>query len=89
MVEARVKIDYGVDLHARPAALFVQVASKYSSQILIQKEDKEVNAKSVMGVMSLNIAEGDEIIIKVDGKDEIEAMEAMKKLISSGLSNFK
>lgn len=86
MVEAKLYIDYESGLHARPAALFVQVASKFSSQILIQKDNKEVNAKSVMGVMSLNITDGDEIVIKIDGDDEIEAMEAMKRLLYSDLN---
>lgn len=88
MVEAKLSIDYGSSLHARPAALFVQVASKFSSKILIIKGSREINAKSVMGVMSLNISAGDEIIIKVDGIDEIEAMEAMKSLIQNDLNEM-
>lgn len=88
MVEAKLYIDYESGLHARPAALFVQVASKFSSKILIQKGNREINAKSVMGVMSLNISAGDEIIIRIDGADEVEAMEAMKQLIQSDLNEM-
>lgn len=88
MVEAKLYIDYESGLHARPAALFVQVASKFSSKILIQKGNREINAKSVMGVMSLNISAGDEIVIRIDGVDEVEAMEAMKQLIQSDLNEM-
>ncbi|NMA94457.1 MAG: HPr family phosphocarrier protein [Clostridiales bacterium] len=88
MVEAELIVDYESGIHARPAALFVQVASKFSSRILIQKGDREIDAKSVMGVMSLNIASGDKIILKIDGYDEVEAMEAMTKLIKFDLNEM-
>jgi len=70
-------------LHARPAALFVQVASKFSSRIWIQTDTKKVNAKSIMGVMSLGVYSGNEITLIIGGKDEKDAMAALNKLIKS------
>lgn len=70
-------------LEARPAALFVQIASKYESHISILLSDKQVNAKSIMGMMSLGAIKGQEITLLVDGEDEQEAMEALIKFMTS------
>ncbi|MFU0800171.1 MAG: HPr family phosphocarrier protein [Xylanivirga thermophila] len=88
MVQSVVKITHQSGLRARPAALFVQIASKFSSNIWIQKDAKKINAKSIMGVMSLGVAQGDEITLKIEGKDEKEAMDAMKKLINSNFADM-
>lgn len=70
-------------LHARPATTLVNKASQYSSEITLEYKEKTVNLKSIMGVMSLGIQKGAEIVIKVDGDDEAEALagieETMKK----------
>ena len=70
-------------LEARPAALFVQIASKYESHISILLTDKQVNAKSIMGMMSLGAIKGQEITLLVDGEDEEEAMKALTNFITS------
>ena len=74
-------------LEARPAALFVQIASKYESHISILLTDKQVNAKSIMGMMSLGAIKGQEITLLVDGEDEEEAMEALTTFLTSSIIN--
>lgn len=69
-------------LHARPAALFVNKAQKYESEIEIERDNRSVNAKSIMGLMSLGAAFGDTIILKADGKDEEDAVEELTKLMN-------
>lgn len=69
-------------LHARPAALFVQEANRYSSDIYLVLGDKRVSAKSIMGVMSLAVSQGTEIVIEADGPDEVQAVESLAITIS-------
>lgn len=69
-------------LHARPAALFVQEANKFSSEIMVEKEEKKVNAKSIMGIMSLAISSGTEIYISAEGSDAEQAVSALAALVS-------
>ena len=70
-------------IHARPATLLVQTASKYSSDINLEYKGKSVNLKSIMGVMSLGVGQGADVVISADGSDESEALtgieETMKK----------
>ncbi|MBN1282299.1 MAG: HPr family phosphocarrier protein [Proteobacteria bacterium] len=68
-------------LHARAAAAFVKIANRFQSEILVRKEDSEVNGKSIMGVLMLAAAQGTEIAITARGDDSTEAMEALGKLI--------
>lgn len=70
-------------LHARPAALFVQEASKYKSDIRVEKDGKQVNAKSIMGILSLGVSQGTKIKITANGEDEKEAVEGLVKLVES------
>ncbi len=70
-------------LHARPAALFVQEASKYKSDIKVEKDGKQVNAKSIMGILSLGVAQGTKIKITANGVDEKDALDALVKLVAS------
>jgi len=67
-------------LKSKAAALFVQTASRYESQILIECENKKVNAKSIMGVLSLGIKNGESIYVLANGKDEKEALAALEEL---------
>jgi len=67
-------------LHARPATLLVQEASRYSSDIELEYNNKKVNVKSIMGVMSLGIAQGASFTILIDGHDEEEAMKGIEDL---------
>jgi catabolite repression HPr-like protein len=69
-------------LHARPAALFVQEANKFSSEIMVEKDEKKVNAKSIMGIMSLAISSGTEIYISAEGSDAEQAVSALAALVS-------
>lgn len=77
MVEKNVKVLLKTGLQARPAALFVQEANKYSSDVFLQKDGKKVNAKSIMGLMSLAINSGSEITLVTEGNDEQEALDAL------------
>lgn len=82
MIERSVTIQLKTGLQARPAAQFVQEANKYQSEIFITKDGKKVNAKSIMGVMSLALASGTEIVLSADGKDEQDAIDALANFIS-------
>ncbi|WP_066501227.1 HPr family phosphocarrier protein [Abyssisolibacter fermentans] len=68
-------------LHARPASMFTKEASKYEADVKVIKEGKEYNAKSIMGILSMGAMKGDVITIVADGKNEKEAVEALKKLV--------
>lgn len=75
-------------LHARPAARFVEEASKYDSQVLISKDDVEVNGKSIMGVLVLAAEKGSKIQLCVNGKDEKEAVEVLSALLEGKLDQI-
>lgn len=70
-------------LHARPATLFVQKASSFPCEIFIIKGDKRVNGKSIMGIMSLGVAAGQELTIEADGENEAEAVVALGEILES------
>lgn len=84
MVEKTVEITNPTGLHARPAAIFVQSAGKFTSEIWIAKGERKVNAKSIMGLMSLAVAKGTEVIIGAEGEDENLAVKELIDLVSSG-----
>ena len=75
-----IKLENG--LEARPIAMLVQVASRYESSIYIETGDKKVNAKSIMGMMTLILSAGDTITVSADGKDEDEALEGIDDYLS-------
>ncbi|UOE93743.1 HPr family phosphocarrier protein [Alkalihalobacillus sp. LMS39] len=81
MVEKQMEVKLKTGLQARPAALFVQEANRFVSDIFIEKEGRKVNAKSIMGIMSLAIGKGVTINVIVDGKDEEEAIVALENFI--------
>ena len=81
MVETNVEVKLKSGLQARQAALFVQEANRFKSEVYLQKDEKKVNAKSIMGIMSLAIARGTTITLIADGKDEQEAVEGLASLI--------
>lgn len=70
-------------LHARPAALFVQVANKFDARITVKRDNEEVNGKSIMGILMLGVEKDTIIIIEADGKDAQAALEELEKIISS------
>lgn len=78
MTKRSVQIKLENGLEARPVALLVQEASKYDSTIYIHSGDKRVNAKSIMGMMSLNLTEGEEVTVLTEGEDEEKAAEGIK-----------
>ena len=75
-----------VGLHARPATFFIQKANEYKSSIWVEKEERRVNAKSLLGVLSLGIVGGITIRIIADGTDEEQAVEGLVKLVDSGFT---
>ena len=81
-----VTVQNQVGLHARPATFFIQKANEFKSSIWIEKEDRRVNAKSLLGVLSLGIVGGTTIKVMADGADEEVAVESLIKLIESGFS---
>jgi len=88
MIKKELEIINKVGLHARPAAMFVQMANKYTSDVYVEKDSKKVNGKSIMGIMSLGVARGEKIVIITDGPDEEEAMEGITNLIEKTLKDF-
>ncbi|EGA89682.1 HPr-like protein crh (catabolite repression HPr) [Planococcus donghaensis MPA1U2] len=81
MVEKQVKVLLKTGLQARQAALFVQEANRYSADIYLEKDSKKVNAKSIMGVMSLAISKGTEVKVSADGLDEEKAVDSLSKIM--------
>ena len=83
MVEQQVEVKLKSGLQARQAALFVQEANRYHADVFLQKGTRKVNAKSIMGIMSLAVAHGTEIPLFADGKDEQEAIAGLRAMIES------
>ena len=86
MVKKEVTITNNIGLHARPATFFIQKANTFKSSIWIEKDDRKVNAKSLLGVLSLGIAQGMSITVSADGTDENAAVDGLINLIETGLS---
>jgi len=83
--EARVTVEHEKGLHARPASRFVETASTFESEITVQSPDEETaDAKSSLGIMSLGVDTGDEILIRAEGPDSQEAVDALVELIEDG-----
>ncbi|MDR2426687.1 MAG: HPr family phosphocarrier protein [Endomicrobium sp.] len=85
MKEKIIKVSNKMGLHARPAAKLVQTSSKFQSNVKILKDDFEVDAKSIMGVMTLAAAFGSELKFVAEGPDEIEALNSIEELFNSDL----
>ena len=83
MLKKSMQIELPHGLEARPVAELVQVASKYNSRIYVELGTKRVNAKSIMGMMSLSVGNGDEIIVVTDGADEEEAANEIELYLQS------
>ena len=82
MVTQEVTINNEVGLHARPATFFTQKANEFKSGIWVEKDERRVNAKSLLGVLSLGITKGTTITLLADGSDEKEAVAALSELVS-------
>lgn len=83
MVEKQVEVKLKTGLQARPAALFVQEANRFSADIFLEKDGKKVNAKSIMGLMSLAVGSGVVVNIVADGDDEERAVDALSNFVQN------
>lgn len=88
MISRNVTINNSVGLHARPATFFIQKANSYKCSLWVEKEDCRVNAKSLLGVLSLGISKGTEITIIADGQDEADAVEGLIALVDGEFSEL-
>ena len=82
MYAKEVSVQNHVGLHARPATFFIQKANEYKASVWVEKDERRVNAKSLLGVLSLGITKGTTITLLADGSDEKEAVAALSELVS-------
>jgi len=85
-IEKDLPIANRLGLHARPAAMFVRIASRYRSEIWVSKESEEVNGKSIMGLMMLAAGQGSKLHIRCEGPDADKAMEELEALVKAGFN---
>ena len=83
MIRKSITIGISNGLEARPIAMLVQVASQYTSNIYLESEARKLNAKSIMGMMSLGLDNGENVTVSVDGADEEEAMKSIEEYLSN------
>ena len=86
MVKQEVTITNNIGLHARPATFFIQKANTFKSSIWIEKDDRRVNAKSLLGVLSMGIAKGMTVTLIADGQDDSEAISVLVALVQTGFA---
>ena len=84
MIKKPITIQLASGLEPRPVAVLVQVASQYNSKIYVEDGDRKVNAKSIMGMMTLRLSAGESVVVSAEGEDEAEAIENIEKYLSSG-----
>lgn len=82
MIQKSIQIKLETGLEARTVAMLVQVASQFESSVYINADDRKVNAKSIMGMMSLGLASGEEVVVVAEGNDEGSAVEEIEKFLS-------
>ena len=87
MVKKEMTITNNIGLHARPATFFIQKANAFKSSIWIEKEDRRVNAKSLLGVLSMGLVKGTVVTVIAAGDDEAEALDGLEKLITYELND--
>ena len=83
MIKQEITIQIPDGLEARPVALLVQVASQYGSEIYVESDNKKVNAKSIMGMVTLGLYSGETVTVSANGEDEEEALANIEKFLSS------
>ena len=83
MYEKKATVMKAVGLHARPATFLIQKANEFRCSIWIEKDDRRVNAKSLLGVLSLGVAQGATVSIIADGSDEVQAVDTLCNLVNS------
>ena len=84
MVSCEITIKNNVGLHARPATFFIQKANSFKSSIWVERDERRVNAKSLLGVLSMGIVKGMTVTLLADGEDEAEALKGLSDLIDTG-----
>lgn len=89
MTKRDITITNNIGLHARPATFFIQKANSYKSLIWIEKDDRKINAKSLLGVLSLGIAKGMTVTISAEGQDEMDAINGLFDLVNTGFAEFE
>ncbi len=87
MIKKPVVVQISAGMEARPVALLVQVASQYESKIYLETENKRINAKSIMGMMTLNLTEGEALTVSVEGDDEEVAAESIEKYLTGQMAS--
>ncbi len=86
MVSKELTIVNKLGLHARPAAMFVKISSACEAEVLVEKDDEQVNGKSIMGLMMLAAGFGAKIIVTAEGKDETQVLEKLEALVAGGFT---
>ncbi len=84
MTKKAIRIELETGLEARPVAMLVQVASQYDSNIYVECDSKRINAKSIMGMMTLGLVPGEQLVVSADGADEEKAIEGIEKYLTEG-----
>ena len=84
MIQKKMTINISTGLEARPVAVFVQVASQFDSSIYVEVGTKKVNAKSIMGMMTLGLDVGESVVVSADGADEEKAIADIEKYLAAG-----
>ncbi len=87
MVSKEIVVQNQVGLHARPATFFIQKANEFKASVWVSKDDRKINAKSLLGVLSLGVTRGTTILLEADGPDEQEAIDALETLINSNFAD--
>lgn len=82
-IEKEISIVNRLGMHARPAAMFVRIASRYRSEVWVEKEGEQINGKSIMGLMMLAAGQGSKLLIRCEGPDADKAMEELEQLIAN------
>ena len=83
MLEKSIEVKIPTGMETTPVAMFVQIANQFKSEVYIALQEKKVNGKSIMGMMSLGVIEGEEVVVSVNGEDEVETMNAVEKYLTT------
>ncbi len=86
MLRKELTIINKLGLHARPAAMFVKVSSAWDAEVLVEKDEEQVNGKSIMGLMMLAAGCGAKLIVTAEGKDEVTVLEKLEALVAGGFT---
>lgn len=81
-IEQEIVIKNAQGLHARPAAMFVQIVSKYNSDVTVQKDDDKVDGRSIMGILTLGAQKGTKLLLSIDGDDALSVLKELMDLLN-------